>query len=105
MASIGSSLLPASALLTSPSVINFVVTNANTEYQLDIPAGVKNFTLQNRDEGTVKIATGIGQSNTLYLTIFPGRIYNIENLTGSAIVSLYIQSTKANQTLEIFTWG
>ena len=104
MASISSSILPASALLSQFGIANYTLTLANTEYPIVMPSGAKNFSFQTREGGLIKMASGVGLSNTTYFTLFPGQTYNIESVTGSNTITLYVQSPKPSQTLEVFYW-
>lgn len=105
MASIGSSVLPASALLTTPKVMNVDLPTANTEYQVTIPAGVKKFTLQNRFNGLVKIGEAAGDiAGNSYFTLFPGCAYNADSITGNGGIILYVAPAKASQVLEVWYW-
>lgn len=101
---INSSILPASALLTSFKVINFALTLANTEYQVDIPIGAKKYTLKARDGTLLKIADSAGLSGTVYFSLPPYCDYNVDSLIGADILSLFVQSTNPNQVLEIKYW-
>lgn len=104
MAAISSSILPASALLSQFGIANYSIVLANTEYAFVMPSGAKNFSFQTREGGSLKIANVSGQSGTTYFTLFPGQTYNIESVTGSNTITLYVQSPKASQTLEVIYW-
>jgi len=104
MASISSSLLPASALLTSPVVMNVSVTLANTEYTVTIPASARRFRLQARAQTTLKISDAVGQSGTTYFTLHPYNTYGVDSIKGSSTINLYVQSTRPNQVIEVEYW-
>jgi len=104
MASIGSSVLPASSALSTPGVLNVTILLANTEYTVAIPLGVKHFSLQARGATTLQISEMPGNSNTTYFTLRPYGFYNVDSLIGSSIINLYVQSTKPNQIIEIAYW-
>jgi hypothetical protein len=104
MASIGSSIIPASSQLTSFGVANYSIVAANTEYAFVLPSGSKNFSFQTREGGLLQVASTMGDSNTTFFTIFPGCTYNISSVIGSNPVTLYVRSPKAAQTLEVFYW-
>ena len=104
MASAGSSLLPASALLSSPVVLNYTFALANTEYTVSIPLGAKHFCLQARGATKLQISHISGASNTTYFTLHPYASYNVDSLIGSSIIKLYIISTKPSQVIEVAYW-
>jgi len=104
MASIGSSILPASALLTSPVVVNFPMPLANTEYTITIPLNAHHFCLQTRGQATLQIAEISGNSNITYFTLHPFNTYNVDSLTGSSTIDLYIRSNKPSQIVEVIYW-
>jgi len=105
MASVSSSILPASALLTTPKVVNYSLVAAATEYQIDIPLGAKKFSMQARGDCILKVADSSGDiASDLYFTLFPGATYNADSVKGSTVLTLYVQSSKSLQTLEVFYW-
>lgn len=104
MASIGSSILPASALLTSPIVLNFTLALANTEYTITIPINAHHFSIQARGQTTLQIAETVGNSNVTYFTLHPFNSYSVDSLTGSSTINLYVRSSKAAQVLELIYW-
>ena len=104
MASIGSSVLPASSSLTLPVVLNIPILLANTEYPVVIPAGAKQYTLKARGQTLLKIATSVGLSGTTYFSLPPFTDYSIDNLIGSSTITLYVQSLNPSQVIEIKYW-
>ena len=109
MAGIGSSLLSSQVevqniVVGTPTITNEAITLADTEYSYALPTGTHRVIMQSRLEGLVKIAYTVGESSTNYWTIFPGQQKDIEFLNGSTAVTLYFQSSKAAQVLEIESW-
>ena len=104
MASIGSSILPASGLLKAQFVMNFAITLANTEYMLTVPIGTKYFRMQNRGSGYVNIADTVLSSGTTYFRLHQGDSHEVGNIGGSDSIIMYVQSNKPAQTLEIIYW-
>lgn len=104
MASVGSSLVSSLSpdALANPAIYNISLPLANTEVQHDFPAGIKQFAFQNRDIGLVKVRTTSGGP---YWTIFSGQPYYVQVLNYSVGVTLYFESPKAAQTLEIWVWS
>lgn len=105
MAAISSSISPASANAPSTvKVLNVTALLANTEYLVSLPAGTKNFCMQTREGGQLKLADTAGLSGTTYFTLYPGVPYSIESVSGNSTIDLYVQSTKPNQIIEILYW-
>lgn len=89
--------------LTSPIIYNVTTTLANTEYSQVLPSNTKEITLNARGNAKLQITYNLGQSNSVFKTIFPGEIYKETgmNLIGKTI---YFQSTKPGEVVEIITW-
>lgn len=104
MGSIGTFGLPATGLLDNFGVANYAMPLANTEYTFSLPSGIKNFSFQTREGGLIKVAKTLGQSGITYFSIYPGVTYNIESVTGNSTITIYVQSPKASQTLEVIYW-
>jgi hypothetical protein len=105
MASIGSSVLPASALLSTPKIVNYPLAAAATEYSISVPIGAKKITFHLRGNAILKVAETSGDiAASLYFTIFPGVSYNVDSVTGSATIVLYVESSKPSQVLELWYW-
>jgi hypothetical protein len=105
MAAAGSSLLPASALLNTPKVVNYSLPLANTEYLVSLPIGAKKISVQLRGAALLKIADTSGDIATdLYYTLFPGNCHITSGITGSAAIILYVQASAPAQILEVLYW-
>lgn len=88
---------------SSPTIYNVSVTLANTEYSQALSANTKAFTIKVRGTGSIKLAFTSGQSGTNYLTIHGGSTYSAGSIDYSG--SLYFQSPKAAQLVEIVAWA
>jgi hypothetical protein len=86
----------------SVTVYNVSVTLANTEFSQDLTEGTKAFTIRVRGGSSLKLAFEAGQSGTNYVTIPPGANYTAEGLNFSG--TLYFQTPKPSQTVEIVEW-
>lgn len=86
----------------TPTIYNVSVPLANTEVSQALSASVKRFTIRVRGESRLKLAFVSGQSGTNYITIPPGCTYTEDeiNFTGT----LYFQTVKASQIVEILEW-
>jgi hypothetical protein len=104
MTSIASSLVGtvSTETIETPVVANHTLALANTEYSVALPAGSKTFALQNRNDGLIKLKTTSGGA---HMTLFPGQPYYISNIKGTASVTIYVESPKAAQVLEILAWS
>lgn len=104
MTSIASSLVGtvSTETIDTPIVTNVSLALANTEYPVALPGGTKTFALQNRGEGLVKMRT-VSAGN--HWTLFPGQPYYLSNIKGTSSVTLYMESPKAAQTVEIIAWS
>lgn len=89
-------------LVNVPLVQIKTIVLADTEYSQALPINTKRFTIQNRDNGLLKISYVTGFT-TVYFSIFPGGSIT-EDLIGAANITVYLQSPKAGQTVEILTW-
>ncbi len=91
--------------VSTPTIVNTTLTTANTEYSHIFGADTKKFTIKNRGAGQVKIAYILGDSGTTYITIWPGGVYEAPCLDLSATLTVYMQSPKASQLIEIASWA
>jgi hypothetical protein len=109
--SIGSSFNPPSTVsvtFTDPTL--FTITNVttsatpNTETSFVIAAGAKSFSFHNRDDGVIKFSNVMGNSGTVYWTLYSGQPLNVEAKDSSTAFTFYIQSPKASQVLEVISF-
>ena len=91
---------------TTPAIQNLSMPTAGTEYSFTIPAGAVAAEFFSRECGKLQFSFVATQSGTTYRTVFPGAEYQIDLLdAGNAAITVYIQSTKDNDILEIVTWS
>lgn len=104
MTSIASSLVGtvSTETIDTPVVVNHTLSTANTEYTITLPTGTKTFAVQNRSDGLIKLKT---VSAGAHFTLFPGQPYYLANIKGTASVTIYAESPKASQVLEIIAWS
>lgn len=91
-------------IVSSPTIQNTVLTAANTEYTIVIPAGTARFTLKSRQDAILKIAYTSTETATNYWTVGYGVCYTERELDSSGI-TLYIQSSKALTDIEVISWA
>lgn len=106
MAGIGSSLISGSVTIvgaTTPKVYNVSCPLAGTEYSQALSAGTVRYTLRSRGGGKIQYSFTLGASGTTYITVMPGCSESEDglSLTGK---TLYFQSSKASDTIEIKEW-
>jgi hypothetical protein len=109
MASISSSLLPASSSLTTPVNSSVGFAAANTEYSFNFPTNTKEFMIINESSAVIKISWASGDTGTNYFKMIPGQVYNSPSkaITASNI-TLYWQSNKAvtsAEGLKVVSWS
>ena len=95
------SLTPAAV---SPTIFNKSVPTKNVEVSQVLTANVQKFTVQNRDNGLIKLAFVTAESGTKFISIFPGAVYSEDGIN-TASLTLFMQSPKDSQTVEIVEWA
>lgn len=88
---------------TTPTIVNVTALLANTEYSYALPSNTKRFTLRARGSAKLQMCFASGQSGSNYITIFPGNIH-IEKGINIVGITVYFQSSKANEVIEILGW-
>ena len=88
---------------TTQTIYNLSCPLANTEYSQALSADVTQLTIRVRGSATAQYTFTSGQSGTNFITIPRGttRTIGALRLTSS---TLYIQTDKANQVVEIEEW-
>jgi len=86
----------------TPAIYNVSVLLANTEYSQALSSSTKKFLIRVRGQSQLKLAFTAGQSGTNYITIPAGTTLNCDDLSFTG--TLYFQSVKASQIVEILEW-
>lgn len=103
---VGSSTVTSSATgATNPVVQNVVMTTAGTEYSCTVVTSTTRFELRSRQLGVLKLSYVSGASGTTFKTIPAGCAYVEANLLLGSPTTIYIQSSKNGDTLEIVSWS
>ena len=89
--------------VTTPTITNTTMAAANTEQAIALPANTARFRICVRNNAVLKLAFTATESGTNYITIWPGAYY-IENQIDRVSTTLYIQSSKAGEVVEIVSW-
>jgi hypothetical protein len=89
----------------TPTIDNVSAPVAGTEYSYALPASTKRFMLQNRGIGKIQLSYNAGDTGTNYLTVTPGNSLSEENIDPTASITLYFQTDKASQIIEVVSWA
>lgn len=90
--------------IAAPTIANISLVLANTEYSYALPALTKQFLIQNRGDGFLRLSYDVGESGTTFWTIWAGASKEITVLDPMASVTLYVQSNRAAQIVEVESW-
>ena len=85
---------------TTPVIANMLAAVQNSEYSYNLPDGTKRFTIRAR-EGKMLLSYVSGGT---YLTVWTGASYTVENINTTGI-TLYFQSSRTNDVVEIESWS
>lgn len=88
---------------TTPVITNIAIPLANTEQSYALPADTKRFIVRVRGNAKIQVAYAALQSGTNFLTIAPGNVY--EETDVKVNLTIYFQSNKASETLEVLSWS
>lgn len=92
------------SLDTTVEIFNLQIANANQEYNQVLPANTKSFLLKSRNKGILKIAYSSGETVTgNYITIPMGA--NFKDLNFYSSVTIYVQSNKPGDIIEIIAYS
>lgn len=92
------------SLVSTPTITNLSVPTANTEVSHAFGTGTRRFQVQNRTSGLIKFAYAPTGSGSLFVTLFPGAVYEEKDVDCDGL-SIYVQSPSAAQTVEILEWS
>jgi hypothetical protein len=88
---------------SAPIIYNVSVPLADTEVSQALSSGTKKFTIRVRGQSSLKLSFESGQSGITYIYIPAGCTFSEESLNFSG--SLYFQTTKPSQVVEILEWS
>lgn len=86
----------------TPEVQNIPLAVAATEYTFIIEAGTKRFHIKNRHNGVLLISY-LSNDGSNYFSLHTGSVYS-EDVSLENDLTVYIQSTKGSQVVEVITW-
>lgn len=90
--------------LVQPTVTNTAIPLAGTEVAIPIPTEAKSIEIRARGPARLQIAYVATESGTNYFTLHAGCSYREENLSLNPGTTLYIQSSRAGETVELLYW-
>jgi len=91
--------------VSAPTITNLVVATSGTEESHTFSTSVKRFRIRSRGKAKLQIAYTTGETNTTFITLTPGAVYEEEALALSAALTLYLESNKSGDTVEILEWA
>ena len=90
--------------VSSPTVTNVVIAGASTEYNYTIPSNTKKFLMRARNKSKIQFSFQTGTTNTNFVSIPPGSNYTLDGMTLNTSLTIYFQSSKGGEVLEVLTW-
>lgn len=87
----------------TPIIYNVSALVAGTEYSQALPNNTAQFVLRARNNAKLQLSYAPGNSSTLFLTLLPGNIYQVEGVKLTS-KTIYFTSNKDNTIVEILAW-
>ncbi len=91
-------------VVVNPTITNVTLAFADTESAIALPANTKRFILQARGNSQLQVAYAVGQSGINYWTVYPGGSMIEEDINRPA-TTIYVQSSKAGEVIEVKSWS
>ena len=95
-------------VISTPTIYNITLTNANTQYSQALPANCRKFEIQCLTASDVRIAFVTGKVATPtapYAVVKSGQRYSSpEHFETSAPLTVYLASAQAGVVAEILAW-
>ena len=89
----------------NPSITKEVLTIADNEYTITLPASRVSYLIRSRENAVLKVADTTGNiAAGDYFTVPYGNSIFADNIDSASSITLFISSNKANTTLEIWCW-
>ena len=89
---------------TNPFILNIPILLASTEYSATLPQDTKEFLLRMRDSSKFKLAYVSGDTAINYITINCGVVYSKGDLSLVAPLTMYFNSSRPSEVVEIIYW-
>lgn len=87
-----------------PIIENISIPTKNIEQSHQLPASTRRFKLWSRSRASLKISFIAGDTGTDFITVISGNKYKEVGLDPTQTYTVYFQSTKDNDVLEVLTW-
>lgn len=90
-----------------PKIIKKTMTDADTEYEIALPAKTKKFSMQCREGTAFRLAFEKGrveEPKEPYATVHTGTPYYEDNLDLDQIFIMYVACGTAGKTIEVIAW-
>lgn len=101
----GAGPTPNVTLANLPSIQNILIPLADTEVIIALPNSTRIFQFKARAANTtIKFAFIADQSDSTFITLLPGCVYEENNLDLSG-VNIYLQTDKPGQMIEVLSWS
>lgn len=94
---------PAASPVKTKTYFNEIITTADTEQSLVLPALICGYFIRTRGKSILKLSHTLGESGTLYQEIPMNSAYTDSH--SFANLTLYFQSPNAGEVVEIITWS
>ena len=88
--------------VAQPTILNPSLPLANLAYTLTIPASAKRYLIRSRDSLS-KIKVRFSNTDP-YITVSPGSMYSEEGLDLASDLLIYVESSRADNILELLYW-
>lgn len=89
----------------TPTIFSVPAATASTEYSITIPQATKKYRFRNRGNARVQYSFVSGSSGSNYITVKPGNIEVEENLQLDSNLTIYFQTPKSGQEIEVLLWS
>jgi hypothetical protein len=87
-------------------IFNLEMPVANTEYEITLPAGIKQFHIKSRSgSSAIRFSTTPGGTTDAYMTIERGTKFTQDRLSIVEAITLYFRTDLSNQVIEILAWA
>lgn len=91
-----------------PSVVNYTLTDLDTEYKHKLPLGCKRLQMQMRDTTAFRFSFEAGiiaKPDPGYFTVKSGTVMKMEGLNVEGDVFIYMACDEASKVVEIMQWS
>jgi hypothetical protein len=91
--------------IVTPLIVNISAPIANTEYSYTIPTNSKKILIRVRDGlAKMRLAFVLGDTTIKYISMSMGAIFTEDNMKTSPGFTVYFQTSKPDQVVEILSW-